>query len=122
MLPGIKVAPEKADQGSNQQQPDGSKFERLPTPSPTSATAKPLALQKEEEANQPLKQQQEEKIDPSDLSFTTYEAFFVNLEDGAILPFSLQGYNILQESITSKLINSSLTSYLLFDFVYCVFN
>ena len=123
MLPSIKVAPEKAGQGN---QHEGCKdaslvVKHVPPSSSTLATAKPLALQKEEEANQPSKQQEEEKIDPSDLSFIAYDAFFVNLEGKAILPFSLQGYNIHQESITSKLINSSLTSYLLFDFfiVFC---
>ena len=105
MLPGIKVVLETKK--SNDKERD-----RFVPPFPTSATAKPLAPQEEEEeeeeeeeANQPSKQQQQpEKIDPSDLSFTTYDAFFVNNLEDRVLPFSLQGYNILQESITSKLI------------------
>ena len=114
MLPGIKVIPERQETKSNKD--DVLKDDSLAEPgTPTSATAKPLAFQEgKEEANQPLKQQQEEQINPSDLSFTTYDAFFLNLEDG-VLPFSFQGYNILQESITSKLIEAPLAFIALFQ-------
>ena len=74
-----------------------------PFPSSTTTTAKSLSLQKEEESNRsnsPI--EEDECIDPKHLPNTVRDAFFVLLARKD-LPFHVAEYNVLQESITSKL-------------------